>query len=222
MNIQINNLVRSKRRTIALIVERDGSLTVRAPKRAAMTDINSFIREKAPWIERTREKLKSIPVIPKKQFTDGEKFPFLGELYELELVKPQRPALRFDGRFQLGYTSQKRGEQVFTRWYKEKALTVISERVSIFSEKHGFLPKGIRITSARTRWGSCSPDGTLNFTWRLILAPLDVIDYVVVHELVHLRVKDHSSRFWKIVQELAPEYRLQRKWLREHGEKLGL
>jgi predicted metal-dependent hydrolase len=222
MNIQIDNLVRSKRRTIALIVERDGSLTVRAPKRAALADINSFIREKARWIERTREKLKSIPELPKKHFIDGEKFPFLGDLYELQLVKPQRPSLRFDAGFYLGHTSQKRGEQVFTRWYKEQALTVISERVNIFSEMHGFVPGRIRITSARTRWGSCSPDGTLNFTWRLILAPLQVVDYVVIHELVHLRVKNHSGRFWKIVQDLAPEYPLQRKWLREHGEKLGL
>ncbi len=222
MNIQINNLVRSKRRTIALIVERDGSLTVRAPKRTTLTAIESFIREKAIWIERTRHRLKSITQIQKKQFTDGEKFPFLGDLYELKLVKPQRPALRFDDGFYLGHSSQKRGEQVFTRWYKEQTLTVISERVNIFSGRHGFSPRRIKITSARTRWGSCSPDGTLNFTWRLVMAPLAVIDYVVVHELVHLRVKDHSSRFWKMVQDITPGYQLHRKWLREHGEQLGL
>jgi predicted metal-dependent hydrolase len=101
-------------------------------------------------------------------------------------------------------------------------LTMISERVNIYSAKHGFAPKQVKITSARTRWGSCSPDGTLNFTWRLVMAPLDVIDYVVVHELVHLRVKNHSRKFWKAVEEIMPGWRLQRKWLREHGEKLGL
>jgi predicted metal-dependent hydrolase len=222
MNIQINNLVRSKRRTIALIVERDGSLTVRAPNRAALTDIESFIREKSAWITRTRERLQAIHEVPKKQFVDGEKYLFLGETYELELVKPQKPVLQFRDGFYLGHSSQKHGEQAFTLWYKAQALKVIGERVEFFSQIHGLVPGRIKITSARTRWGSCSPNGTLNFTWRLVMAPLDVIDYVVVHELVHLKVKNHSKRFWNGVQRIMPEYHLHRKWLRKHGEKLCL
>jgi predicted metal-dependent hydrolase len=99
---------------------------------------------------------------------------------------------------------------------------VISDRVKIFSDQYGFAPKRVRISSAKTRWGSCSPDGTLNFTWRLVMAPLDVVDYVVVHELVHLRVKDHSEKFWREVEKVLPEYRVQRTWLRTHGEKLTL
>jgi predicted metal-dependent hydrolase len=222
MNIQINQLVRSKRRTIALIVERDGSLTVRAPQRAALRDIESFIREKAAWVLRTRARLQAIPEVPKKQFVDGEKFLFLGQPYELKLVKPQRPALQFQDGFTLAGSSQKRGEQAFMRWYKGQALKLISARVKVYSERHGLIPKRIKITSARTRWGSCSPDGTLNFTWRLVMAPLEVIDYVVVHELVHLKVKDHSKRFWNSVEHIMPDYSLHRKWLRKHGEKLGL
>ena len=84
------------------------------------------------------------------------------------------------------------------------------------------MPKQVRINSAKTRWGSCGPGGVLNFTWRLVMAPLDVIDYVVVHELSHLRVKDHSSKFWKVVESISPEYKKHRKWLRENGEKLSL
>jgi predicted metal-dependent hydrolase len=222
MNIEIDTLIRTKRRTIALIVERDGSLTVRAPKRATSFAIEAFVREKADWIARTREKLISIVEIPKKQYANGEKFLFQGNEYELKLVEHQRPALKFDQGFYLAAASQQRGEFVFTRWYKEQAFMVISERVSAFTQQHGFVPKRIKITSARTRWGSCSADGTLNFTWRLMMAPLDVIDYVVVHELGHLRVKNHSTRFWKVVEGIMPEYRMQRKWLRENGETLGL
>jgi len=222
MSIEINKFVRSQRRTIALIVERDGSLTVRAPKRAALKDVESFIREKTDWIIRTREKLKSIVGIPKKQFIDGEKFPFLGNEYELKLVKPQRPALKFDQGFYLGHTAQKRAEALFMRWYKERAFDVISERVNLFAAKYGLIPKQVRITSAKTRWGSCSPDGSLNFSWRLVMAPLDVVDYVVAHELAHLRVKSHSRRFWKVVEGIFPSHKAQRKWLREHGERLTL
>ena len=215
MQIQINELIRSKRRTIALIVERDGSLT-------PVAEIDSFIQEKSNWIIRTREKVKAIAEIPERKYEDGEKFLFLGNEYELKLVKPQRPALKFNNGFSLGSTSQKRAEQVFIRWYKAQACAVISERTKILSEQYGFKPKQVKISSARTRWGSCSPDGTLNFTWRLVMAPLDVIDYVVIHELVHLRVKNHSGKFWMSVETIYPDYKNQRKWLRENGAKLNL
>ncbi len=222
MQIEINKLVRSKRRTIALIVERDGSLTVRAPRRAAAADIQSFILEKQEWIIRTREKFKSLTEVSKKEYKDGDTFLFLGNEYGLTLVKPQRPALKFENGFRLGNAVQNNGERFFTQWYKEQAYKVIADRVKVFSVQFGFVPKQVKISSARTRWGSCSPDGTLNFTWRLIMAPLDVVDYVVVHELVHLRVKDHSRRFWHEVEKILPEYKDRKKWLRAHGESLSL
>ncbi|MBI3151233.1 MAG: M48 family metallopeptidase [Chloroflexi bacterium] len=222
MHTQINKLIRSKRRTIALIVERDGSLTVRAPRRAGTAVIEAFIQEKQDWILRTREKILSLVERPKREYLNGEMFLFLGNEYELRLVGSQRPALQFENGFSLGSAAQKKGERVFSQWYKEQAFAVLSERVRIFSAQYGFTPKQVKISSAKTRWGSCSPDGTLNFTWRLVMAPLDVVDYVVVHELAHLRVKDHSSRFWREVEKILPDYKERRKWLRVHGEKLNL
>ncbi|HET7143868.1 MAG TPA: SprT family zinc-dependent metalloprotease [Anaerolineales bacterium] len=220
--MEVNKFTRSKRRTIALIVERDGTLTVRAPMRAPHRLIQQFIHEKEDWIKRTREKLKSNVESPSHQYAGGEKFLFLGSSFDLKLVKPQRPSLQFEDEFTLSQTVQNRGEAAFTRWYKERAHEVISERVEQFANIYGFMPKQVKISSARTRWGSCSPDGTLNFTWRLVMAPLEVIDYVVVHELTHLRVKDHSSKFWKAVESVYPQYKKQRKWLRMNGEKLNL
>ena len=116
--------------------------------------------------------------------------------------------------------AQKRGRQVFTNWYKERALEIITERVNHFSAQYGFQPKQVKISSAKTRWGSCSANGTLNFTWRLIMSPLSVIDYVVVHELAHLRVRNHSRKFWQVVESIDPDYKTKRKWLREYGETL--
>jgi len=222
MQIQIDKLIRSKRRTIALIIERDGSLTVRAPMRAPHAAIETFVQQKTDWITRTREKMKSVQPILGKQYIDGEKFLLLGSSFDLKLVGLQKHSLHFDSGFTLHRAAQTKGEQVFTRWYKERALEVITERVKQYSQQYNFTPKQVKISSAKTRWGSCSSSGTLNFTWRLVMAPLDVIDYVVVHELVHLRVKDHSSKFWKAVEAIYPEYKKQRKWLREHGEKLNL
>jgi predicted metal-dependent hydrolase len=225
MQIQIDKLIRSKRRTIALIIERDGSFTVRAPMRTPHAAIENFIQQKSDWITRARQKIKSRPygwTTIGKQYIDGEKFLFLGSPFDLKLVGPQKPFLRFDSGFTLSRAAQIKGAQLFTRWYKEHAFEVITERVKQYSQQYNFAPKQIKISSAKTRWGSCSPNGTLNFTWRLVMAPLDVIDYVVVHELVHLRVKDHSSRFWKQVESIYPEYKKQRKWLRENGERLNL
>jgi predicted metal-dependent hydrolase len=224
MQIKIDKLIRSKRRTIALIIERDGSFTVRAPMRAPHAAIETFIQQKADWITHTREKMKSKPGESAfgKQYTDGEKFLFLGSSFDLKLVGLQKPLLQFDDGFTLSQSAQTKGEQVFVRWYKMRALEIISERVEQYAGQYKFTPKQIKISSAKTRWGSCSPNGTLNFAWRLVMAPLDVIDYVAVHELSHLRVKNHSSKFWKVVESICPEYKKQRKWLRENGEKLNL
>jgi predicted metal-dependent hydrolase len=222
MQIKIDKLIRSKRRTIALIIERDGSFTVRAPMRAPHAAIETFIQQKADWITRAREKMKLIEPTLGKQYADGEKFLFLGSSFDLKLVELQKHSLHFDSGFTLARAAQAKGEQVFTRWYKARALEIITERVKKCSQQYNFTPKQVKISSAKTRWGSCSSNGALNFTWRLVMAPLDVIDYVVAHELVHLRVKDHSNKFWKAVEAIYPEYKKQRKWLREHGEKLNL
>ncbi len=220
MQIQIDKFTRSKRRTIALIIERDGTLTVRAPMRATKAMIEQFIHEKADWITRTREKIKLIPAKPERQFMDGETFLFLGSSFNLKLVGRQKPDLQFENGFTLNAAAQKKGRQIFTNWYKARALEIISERVNHYAKQHNFDPKQVKISSAKTRWGSCSANGTLNFTWRLIMSPLSVIDYVVVHELAHLRVKDHSRKFWQLVESIDPDYKAKRKWLREHGETL--
>jgi len=222
MPIQIDKLVRAKRRTIALIVERDGSLTVRAPKRAALSDIEQFIQQKSGWIERSREKLKAIGLPVKKKFTDGEKFLFLGKIHELRLIRSQHPALVFDNGFTLSIAATAQEEKIFIDWYKKQAAQIFTERVLHYANLHGFTPKQIKINSAKTRWGSCGANGNINFTWRLVMAPLDVIDYVVLHELAHLRIQNHSAHFWKLVASMDTNYKQHRKWLRENGEVLTL
>ena len=124
MQIQIDKLTRSKRKTIALIIERDGTLTVRAPLRAPQALIEKFISEKADWITRTRQKVKTIEAPPARQYIDGEKFPFLGSFFDLKLVPPQRPSLQFGSGFTHSKTVQLKGEVVFTQWYKEQAISI--------------------------------------------------------------------------------------------------
>ena len=219
--IEINKLVRSRRKTLSLIVEPDGTLTVRAPLRMKEADIRGFIEQKKDWIKRKQVKARE-EALPVRLYMDEERFWYLGKEVPLRIVPDGNPALVMEKSFKLTESAQPRAESIFTAWYKKQARKVISERVELFARQHGFKVKKIRISSARTRWGSCSQKGTLSFAWRLVMAPLNVIDYVVVHELCHLKEMNHSKTFWVQVETILPDYKTRRKWLKNHGKKLIL
>lgn len=219
--IEIYKLVRSKRKTLSLIVENDGSLTVRAPLRMKEADIRRFIEAKKDWIKRKQKKAREEAITP-RQYVNGETFWYLGEKVPLRIIPKGKPALVMSKAFKLTKSAQPQAESHFAAWYKKQARTVLTERVAFFARSHGFEPKKLQISSARTRWGSCSAKGTLSFTWRLVMAPLEVIDYVVVHELCHLKEMNHSKVFWTQVETILPDYRGRRQWLKKYGAKMQL
>ncbi len=211
----VDQLVRSRRKTLALVVLPDGKLIVRAPLRLPEEQIWAFIAQKAGWIRaRQRQAAQNLRETPVRRFTAGEKFLFLGQSYDLEIVSRARPPLELKERFLLSQSAQARAVQVFEAWYRQQARQMLPQRVQHFSSLHGFKPSQVRITSARTRWGSCSGRGVLSFTWRLIMAPPAVIDYVVIHELVHLEIKNHSQEYWARVAQLMPDHKQRRAWLK--------
>jgi predicted metal-dependent hydrolase len=216
--IEITRIIRSKRKTIALIVERDGSLVVRAPLRATDEDVRRLVESKADWIRITQQKARKLGPAPvRKKFVDGEEFFYLGQAYRLEIIKGRKISLNLDGNFKMSPARRSAAQLAFESWYKKQAKAIIPARVSWMAKQHGFECQGIRITSARTRWGSCSSRSTLSFTWRLVMAPEEMIDYVIVHELVHLRVHNHSKEFWRQVGLIMPDYKEKRLWLRKNG-----
>ena len=147
---------------------------------------------------------------------------YLGNAYPLEIMNGQKKPLILEGRFKLAESAQGYAALEFECWYRNQAKQILTERVNAYASHYALPYKGIKITSARTRWGSCSAKGSLNFSWRLILAPMEAVDYVVVHELVHTVYHNHSKRFWKKVEEILPDYNERRKWLRKHGLRLTL
>jgi len=223
MTVPINRLVRSRRKTIALVIERDGSLTVRAPLRLSEENIQAFVEKHATWVAKHKRLVLKHAPPPKKQYKDGEKFFFLGQLLPLRIVPRQRTALTLgeDG-FRLAKSSLPKAEETFIRWYKAQARRILFQRVPELSTTHNIHYQKIRISSARTRWGSCSTKGTLSFTWRLVLTPPEVVDYVIIHELVHIQIKNHSKAFWERVGKYLPEYKQQVRWLRTNGKYLVL
>lgn len=220
MPITVYQLIRSKRKTIALIVKPDASLIVRAPLRSSNKAITEFIEQNIKWVEKKQAEALALQPVKRKQYVAGETFLYLGKPYELEIVHDQKETLVLAGKFRLAESVQTQAAITFERWYRRQARQIITERVQLYANQFHFQYKQVRITGARTRWGSCSATGSLNFSWRLIMAPLEVVDYVVVHELAHTVVHNHSKRFWHRVGEIMPEYNAHRKWLREHGPKL--
>jgi len=219
--IPIDQLIRSRRKTIALIITREGKLVVRAPLRTSQAQIDTIVAEKAAWIRTRKAEMLAHPKTPPLEFTEGASFPYLGGLHLLRFSAsaPVRLALK-NGIFQLSSASAGQAGKYFLSWYKRQARIVLAEQVRIHAARLGLNPTKLRISSARTRWGSCSSHGTLSFTWRLVLAPLGVIDYVVVHELIHLEIKNHSKMFWQRVRAAYPEAPAARRWLKENN-RLG-
>ncbi|MEI6509672.1 MAG: SprT family zinc-dependent metalloprotease [bacterium] len=210
----------SKRRTLALVITRDARLLVRAPMRASRASIDAFLRAKAQWVlaglvqaeERNRRAQAQAPAI-----SEGSMFFFLGKPVPLAWSPGPGLPLRLDGgRFLLRQERAGEGQALLQQWYLNQAKAFFPVRVQLYAAQMGIDPGGIALSKARTRWGSCSRRG-VRFSWRLIQAPLEIIDYVVVHELAHRQVANHSSRFWALVASFLPDWRARRRWLKEKG-----
>jgi predicted metal-dependent hydrolase len=199
--IKIDQLIRSKRRTILLQIKSDGTFIVRAPLRTDINRINQFVKEKNNWIITKQSEIK-------KRFQ---------ELQETILGHTTKNEILFLGESISFAPKKEMNKSQLISWYEESAWQYLSQRVDFFTKKFGLNYNRVKINSAKTRWGSCSSKGNINFSWRLIMAPKDVVDYVVIHEIAHLKHRNHSARFWNFVEEMMPQHENQRKWLRKHG-----
>jgi predicted metal-dependent hydrolase len=222
MKIKIDKIIRSKRKSIALEIGRDARLIVRAPLRANLKFIEAIVRSKANWISQKQLQFKEkYSFVKDKKFILDEEFLYLGNLYKLK-YRESHVALDLDDHFYLSDKYGNSAKAVFQYWYKERAYEKLLERTVLFANQAGFSFNKIKISNAQGRWGSCSYNGNINFSWRLIMAPLEVLDYVVVHELSHLKHRDHSIRFWNRVASIMPDYKIHRQWLKNNGHLLDI
>ena len=221
--IKIAKIIRSRRRTIALEIARDAQLIVRAPYRTPFDFIEKVVFKKRFWIKEKQEFVKErCKKIVSKEFVSGEGFLYLGEIYKLEIVDASDIAIAFNNGFQISRKYLDAAKEILIAWYKEQAYQKISERAGWHSSLSGLKYNRIKISDAQRRWGSCSAKGNLNFSWRLIMAPLRVIDYVVAHELAHLEEKNHSKAFWNKVKIMLLDYEQYKDWLKENRHLLDI
>ena len=219
-------VVRSKmrKRTMTLKVERSGAVVILVPERTPEEEINRFFRSKVHWIAKKLKEYKDvIGRTGQRRYVTGERFLYLGGRRPLEENEGKSAKLSlYRGTFRLCSDHDADGREMFREWYRQRARQIFPERVGFHARRLDLTWKGIRITSARTRYGSCSADNRLSFSFRLVMAPYDVIDYIVVHELAHTRIKNHSKRFWEYVGKVMPDYKRRKEWLVEKGYLLDI
>ena len=202
------HLIRARRKTLTLTVRPDGTVEVRAPLKLSRIIIDGFLEEKAAWIEK-QQALRREQLLERSRFRlePGAVLPFLDR--NLTLKTGGGPALEGDILLLPGDDLRKETEA----FYRREAHRILPEKAAFWGQKMGLSPAGITITGARTRWGSCSAKGRLSFSWRLLRAPEAAVDYVVVHELAHLRQMNHSRRFWEVVAAVFPDWKARRALL---------
>jgi predicted metal-dependent hydrolase len=221
-NIKISRSPR--RKTLSIFIERDGTITAIAPDSLDEDKILEVLKSKEYLIHTKLAKWKELNSGKvTREFVNGQSFLYLGRSYRLKINEDQKEALLLkNGYFNLRKDKLPKAEQVFEAFYKEKGLKKISERVKLLQTGFDKKPNQIRVMDLQNRWASWTPKGNLNFHWKCMMAPVSVLDYIIVHELVHLKFPNHSSEFWNEVDKLMANYREYHNWLKRYGVKMDL
>lgn len=216
-----------RRRTTSVQVSPQNEVSVIVPDNLPEVEIENIIRKKTPWIInkiKTNEAVRH-PTKP-KEYVSGEAFSYLGRNYRLKIVEgTKRPVELKNGRFYVYVPVHEKNREKLIQsalddWYSSHAKRKLRSRVEMYADRVGVSFNNIRVKKLKSRWGSCTKEGNINFNWRIIMAPMSIVDYVVVHELCHLKYHNHSKDFWKLLGQMIPDYKERKEWLRVNGALL--
>ena len=213
--IKPDTIIRSDRKTLSVCIDSLGRVTVRAPKRCSEERIFAFLRDKEAWILKHKSKTAGACMRLPGENLDGFTFSLLGKDCLVSLA--ERRNIAFDAESYTLYLPQNNARERLVRWLKDNAKRILSTVTEQKAKEMGVSYASVRITSAKTRWGSCSANNAIRYTFRLLYAPKEVIEYVVVHELSHTVQKDHSKAFWAVVERFVPDWKARRKWLKDNA-----
>ncbi|MFC1965953.1 M48 family metallopeptidase [Chloroflexota bacterium] len=212
-----------KRKKLTISVERDRSVVVHAPESILEEKIHEIVESKRQWIyEKTRhaQKYSVLPHPPGKEVVNGESALYLGRHYLIEITPNSSTEILFEQRFLIPVFLAGDRKKVLRDWYIGRAKEKILPRAKKFATDLGVKFANAKIVDNRYRWGSCTTKDNVNFNWRLIKAPMYVVDYVIVHELAHLLEGNHTPRFWNITRAQSPKMEKAKQWLLENGQLL--
>ena len=206
--IKPDEIIRSNRKTLSLSIDFFGRVIVRAPKRFSEGRIFAFIREKEDWILRKKAQMEGAGISLPPENLDGYKLLLLGNFCQISLTDEK--FVRYDGENSRLYLPKIGATDRLKKWLKENAKRILSAVTQQTANRMGVQYKSVTITSAKTRWGSCSAENAIRYSFRLLYAPKEVIEYVTVHELAHVKHKNHSPLFWAEVAKYCPEWKTHR------------
>lgn len=213
----------NRRKTVELTVDRGGELLIHAPVGTDKDALERLVRDKQSWVYAKRAEKAALGQVVAKEFATGEGFSYLGRSYRLLLVDEQDVPLKFEhGRLKLLRSEAVRGREHFVRWYSQQAYQWLSVRINDLAARVGVDLTAIKVMDLGFRWGSRGKNGNLNFHWAVILMPPSIIEYVAVHELVHLSAPSHGPEFWQRVERVIPDFDSRRRWLAENGSSFAL
>jgi len=213
-------IIRSKRKTLCLNVDENAKLIVRAPNRASNKQIQNFLTEKKSWINQ-KQQLMIDRLAEYENYLSLQQCLYLGKVYPLNLIADRVDKVSFNGNeFNISYSTNNKIKLNLKSWYKQRFIDIAKPRVNYYSKKYSLEINRVNVKAQKTLWGSCSSNNNINLNYQLIMAPVEVIDYVIVHELVHTLHKNHSSSFWQEVNSIMPKYKVAKKWLKDYGYKL--
>lgn len=222
-------VVRSRRSTADIVIERDGRVVVRAPEWIGDEEVESIVGSKHYWIYQALAEWRDLNATRVlREYKNGEGFLYLGRAYRLLLVGDQAEPLQLKaGRFALRRDLVEQGETAaakaaFRDYYVARGADRIPQRVAYYAPKVGVEPAGVEIRDLGNRWATCSAAGKLSFHWKCMMAPQTIIDYIIVHELCHFHHRDHTDAFWNEVDKVIPDFRERKEWLRRHGAGLDV
>ena len=213
-------IIRSNRKTLSLSINENADLVVRAPNHVSYDEIQKFISEKSVWIDKKHRLIKA-RLNDNLNHNLSAQCLYLGNLYQIKTDNNSIDPISFNGQmFTMNNESKETISLLLKSWYKKRFMEVALPRLSYFSDKYNLKVNQVRVKEQKTLWGSCSSKNNINLNYLLIMAPLKVIDYVIVHELVHTIHKNHSAKFWQKVETIMPKYKEARYWLKDNGYKL--
>lgn len=219
-----------RRKTIELTVDEPGLVTVAVPAGTPAEQVEATVRRRAGWI--IRHDGAEAAALPARRFASGESLPYLGRSVRMTVYPSDGDEVavrfhhwQFDVDVPISLQGEERQKEVraaFVSWYRERAALKLPPRVERVASHLGVRPAVVLIRDQQRRWASCAPDGTLRFNWRAIMAPPALVDYIVAHELAHLRVRGHTPEYWAVVAQAVPDYRQRREKLRDIGPQLRI
>ena len=213
-----NKIIRSKRKTLSLTINENAELIIRAPNRLSIEKIQDFINEKENWINRKKRLIENQI---KDVTSNHNKLLYLGNLFPINVEQNASKELFFTGEEFIANSIEPDSLTLsIKKWYKNKFKEIALPRVAYFANKHNLMVNQVRIKNQKTMWGSCSSKNNINLNYLLLMAPMGVIDYVIVHELVHTIHRNHSTDFWDSVESIMPEFQEHKRWLKKNGYKL--